>query len=163
MANGIIGLSSSTRRFAMYRNILVAYDGSPESRLAVDECRHLTLQPDRTIHLACVLHQPALHVFADELAPPQIFEVDHSGAEADLRQEASRLAENGFAVTTHLLDGEPLDIIAGLCETLNIDLLIVGHKRSKKWALRWWRGKLDALLADRVHCSILLAGETHPN
>ena len=40
-----------------------------------------------------------------------------------------------------------------------IDLLIVGHKRSKKWALRWWRGSVDALLIERVRCSILLAGE----
>ena len=41
----------------------------------------------------------------------------------------------------------------------DIDLLIVGHKRSKKWALRWWRGSVDALLIERVRCSILLAGE----
>jgi nucleotide-binding universal stress UspA family protein len=147
----------------MYRSVLVAYDGSPESKLAVDECRHLTLQADRMIHLACVLHQPSPHVFADELATAEMFEVDHSGAKADLEAEATRLTERGFAVTTHLLDGEPLDQIARLCETLRIDLLILGHKRSKKWALRWWRGKLDALLADRVHCSILLAGETNPS
>jgi nucleotide-binding universal stress UspA family protein len=145
----------------MYRRVLVAYDGSPESKLAVDECRHLTLQPDRMIHLACVLHRPSPHVFADELATPEMFEVDHSGAQADLEHEASRLVERGFAVTTHLLDGEPLEQIAGLCDTLQIDLLILGHKRSRKWALRWWRGRLDALLADRVRCSILLAGETN--
>jgi nucleotide-binding universal stress UspA family protein len=146
----------------MYKTVLVAYDGSPESRLAVEECRHLTLQADRTIHLACVLHRPSPHVFADELATGEMFEVNHSGAKADLDAEAELLTERGFAVETHLLDGEPLDEIARLCETLQVDLLILGHKRSKKWALRWWRGKLDALLADRVRCSILLAGETNP-
>jgi len=65
-------------------------------------------------------------------------------------------------VTTHLLDGEPVDVITRLVQTLQIDLLILGHKRSKKWALRWWRGSVDALLIERVHCSILLAGEPLP-
>ena len=58
----------------------------------------------------------------------------------------------------HLLDGEPVEVITR-CRTLGIDLLILGHKRSKKWALRWWRGSVDTLLIERVRCSILLAGE----
>jgi hypothetical protein len=53
-------------------------------------------------------------------------------------------------VTTHLLDGEPVDVITRLVETLGIDLLILGHKRSKKFALRWWRGSVDTLLIERV-------------
>src|SRR5512135_285501 len=36
---------------AMYRNILVAYDGSPESKLALDECAHLLPQAGREIHV----------------------------------------------------------------------------------------------------------------
>ena len=62
-------------------------------------------------------------------------------------------------MTTHLLDGEPVEVITPIVETLGIDLLILGHKRSKKWALRWWRGSVDTLLIERVRCSILLAGE----
>jgi hypothetical protein len=42
---------------------------------------------------------------------------------------------------------------------LRIDLVIVGHRRSKKFALRWWRGSVDSLLVERVRCSILIAGE----
>ena len=43
----------------MYRKILVAFDGSPESRLAVDECSHLITVSGREIHLACVVHDPS--------------------------------------------------------------------------------------------------------
>ena len=53
----------------MYRRILVAYDGSPESRLAVDECVHLTPQAERHIHLACVLHDPSPYLLAGEFVP----------------------------------------------------------------------------------------------
>jgi nucleotide-binding universal stress UspA family protein len=146
----------------MYLRILVAYDGSPESRLAVDECVHLTPQPERMIHLACVLHDPSPYLLAGEFVPAPTLEIDRSRTEADLKEAAARLTERGFAVTTHLLDGEPVDEIARLCETLKIDLLILGHKRSKKFALRWWRGSVDSLLIERVRCSILLAGEHAP-
>jgi nucleotide-binding universal stress UspA family protein len=143
----------------MYRKILVAYDGSPESRLAVDECVHLTPQAERMVHLACVLHDPSPYLLAGEFVPAPTLEIDRTRSEADLREAASRLIERGFSVTTHLLDGEPVDVISRLCDTLKIDLLILGHKRSKKWALRWWRGSVDTLLIERVRCSILLAGE----
>jgi nucleotide-binding universal stress UspA family protein len=62
-------------------------------------------------------------------------------------------------VTTHLQDGEPVDVISRLVETLGVDLVIVGHRRSKKFALRWWRGSVDSMLIDRVRCAILIAGD----
>jgi nucleotide-binding universal stress UspA family protein len=143
----------------MYRKILVAYDGSPESKLAVDECVHLLPQADRMVHLACVLHDPSPYLLAGEFVPAPTLEIDRSRSESDLREAAKRLGDRGFSVTTHLLDGEPVDVITRLVETLGIDLLILGHKRSKKFALRWWRGSVDTLLIERVRCSILLAGE----
>jgi nucleotide-binding universal stress UspA family protein len=92
--------------------------------------------------------------------PAPTLEIDRTRSETDLKEAAARLTERGFSVTTHLLDGEPVEVITRLVNTLQIDLLIVGHKRSKKWALRWWRGSVDALLIERVRCSILLAGES---
>jgi len=143
----------------MYRKILVAYDGSPESRLAVDECVHLMPHTDRMVHLACVLHDPSPYLLAGEFVPAPTLEIDRSRSERDLREAAQTLIQRGFSVTTHLLDGEPVDVISRLVEQLGIDLLILGHKRSKKFALRWWRGSVDTLLIERVRCSILLAGE----
>ena len=79
--------------------------------------------------------------------------------DADLKEAADRLTERGFSVTTHLEDGEPVDVIAQMVNSLKIDLLILGHRRSKKFALRWWRGSVDSLLIERVRCSILIAGD----
>jgi len=42
----------------MYARVLVAYDGSPESRLALDECIRLAHGPTTAIHLAGVVHDP---------------------------------------------------------------------------------------------------------
>jgi nucleotide-binding universal stress UspA family protein len=144
----------------MYQKILVAFDGSPESRLAVDECSHLTQVSGREIHLVCVLHDPSPYLLAGEFVPEPALAIDRSRMEADLKEAAAKLAERGFAVTTHLQDGEPVDVISRMVDSLRIDLVIVGHRRSKRFALRWWRGSVDSMLIERVRCSILVAGES---
>jgi nucleotide-binding universal stress UspA family protein len=146
----------------MYRKILVAFDGSPESRLAVDECSQLIQVSGREIHLVCVLHDPSPYLLAGEFVPEPALAIDRSRMEADLQQTAATLTARGFSVTTHLEDGEPVDVISRMAETLQIDLIIVGHRRSKKFALRWWRGSVDSMLIERVHCAILIAGERRP-
>jgi nucleotide-binding universal stress UspA family protein len=143
----------------MYQKILVAFDGSPESRLAVDECSQLTQVSGREIHLVCVLHDPSPYLLAGEFVPEPALAIDRTRMEADLNDTAAQLTARGFAVTTHLQDGEPVDVISRMVESLHIDLVIVGHRRSKKFALRWWRGSVDSLLIERVHCSILIAGD----
>jgi nucleotide-binding universal stress UspA family protein len=143
----------------MYQKILVAFDGSPESRLAVDECSQLMQVSGREIHLVCVLHDPSPYLLAGEFVPEPALAIDRSRMETDLNDAAAKLTGRGFSVTTHLQDGEPVDVISRLVESLRIDLVIVGHRRTKKFALRWWRGSVDSLLIERVRCSILIAGE----
>jgi len=143
----------------MYRKILVAFDGSPESRLAVDECSQLMQVPGREIHLVCVLHDPSPYLLAGEFVPEPALAIDRSRMEADLNDAAARLTQRGFSVITHLEDGEPVDVITRMVDSLAIDLVIVGHRRSKKFALRWWRGSVDSMLIERVRCSILVAGD----
>ncbi|HEY7787505.1 MAG TPA: universal stress protein [Casimicrobiaceae bacterium] len=143
----------------MYRKILVAFDGSPESRLAVDECSQLMQVSGREIHLVCVLHDPSPYLLAGEFVPEPALAIDRSRMDGDLNEAAARLTERGFSVTTHLQDGEPVDVITRMVDSLHIDLVIVGHRRSKKFALRWWRGSVDSMLIERVRCSILVAGE----
>jgi len=143
----------------MYQKILVAFDGSPESRMAVDECSQLTPIAGREIHLVCVLHDPSPYLLAGEFVPEPALAIDRTRMEADLKETAATLSARGFAVTTHLQDGEPVDVISRLALSLHIDLIIVGHRRSKKFALRWWRGSVDSMLIERVRCAILIAGE----
>ena len=147
----------------MYRKILVAFDGSPESRLAVDECSQLMQVPGREIHLVCVLHDPSPYLLAGEFVPEPALAIDRSRMEADLNDAAARLTQRGFSVITHLEDGEPVDVITRMVDSLAIDLVIVGHRRSKKFALRWWRGSVDSMLIERVRCSILVAGDRAPS
>jgi nucleotide-binding universal stress UspA family protein len=143
----------------MYRKILVAYDGSPESRLALDECLRLAPGPSTAIHLTGVVHDPSLYVLAGEYVPEIALGDDEARVAADLADATAQFAAEGLAVTSHVVVGEPVAVIARLVEELGVDLLILGHPRSTTFALRWWRGSTDALLLERVHCSILVAAD----
>src|SRR3979411_1981459 len=143
----------------MYRKILVAYNGTPESRLALDETIRIAPDASVEVHLAGVVHYPSAYLLAGEYVPEVALADEREHMEADLKDAHALLAAKGIQVTDHLVVGEPVDVICKLVTELRIDLLILGHPRSKSFALRWWRGSVDAVLIDRVRCSILVAAD----
>lgn len=146
----------------MYRKILVAYNGTPESRLALEECIRLGPGNAAQIHLLAVA-MPMPIVLAGEFvaAVPTVDEEDAERKAMGEVLDAGRalLSEAGLAVVSHLEVGEPVNVIAELVERFGIDLVIVGHSRHKPLALRWWRGTTDSVLVDKVRCSVLVAAD----
>jgi nucleotide-binding universal stress UspA family protein len=144
---------------AMYRKILVAYNGSPESRSALDELVRLAPSPSVEVHLAGVVHYPSAYLLAGEYVPEVALADEREHMEGDLKEAHALLANKGFNVIDHLVVGEPADVLTKLVAELGIELLILGHPRSKSFAMRWWRGSVDAVLIERVRCSILVAAD----
>jgi nucleotide-binding universal stress UspA family protein len=143
----------------MYRRILVAYNGAPESRLALDEAVRIAPDASVEVHLAAVVHYPSAYLLAGEYVPEVALADEREHMEADLKAAHGILAAKGINVIDHLVVGEPVDVLTKLVVELGIDLLILGHPRSKSFALRWWRGSVDAILIERVRCSILVAAD----
>lgn len=143
----------------MYRKILVAYNGTPESRSALDEAVRLVQDASIEVHLAAVVHYPSAYLLAGEYVPEVALADEREHMEADLKDAHALLAGKGLNVIDHLVVGEPVDVLSKLTSELGIDLLILGHPRSKSFALRWWRGSVDAILIERVRCSILVAAD----
>jgi len=141
----------------MYRKILVAYNGSPESRSALDELARLSPPPSVEVHLAGVVHYPSAYLLAGEYVPEVALADEREHMEGDLKEAHAVLASKGFNVIDHLVVGEPADVLTKLVTELGIELLILGHPRSRSFAMRWWRGSVDAVLIERVRCSILVA------
>jgi len=146
----------------MYRKILIAYNGTPESRSALAECVRLAPGPLTEIHLLAVINPPQSIVVGEYAMVPML------GLEEDLLAERDRMQEElsaglkcltaaGLAVHTHLEVGEPVPVIRDLVEKLAVDLVIVGHSRQKSLAMRWWRGATDTLLVEKMRCSVLIA------
>lgn len=140
----------------MPQRILIAYDGSPSSKLALEECAAMN-PAGAAIHILAVVQDIALAAAMGEYVPPIAFEQDSQTAENDLKEAVAFLAKHGLAATPHTETGEPIEVIARLVKELDIDLLIIGHKRERHFAMRLLRGSTGAGLIDRVMCPILIA------
>jgi nucleotide-binding universal stress UspA family protein len=91
-----------------------------------------------------------------------ISDVPDTGEETEhhrrvLEEGVATLRERGFPAQGHLARGEPVEQITEAARRLEADLIIVGHRRPKGWADRWWRGSIGASLMDATHCSVLIA------
>jgi nucleotide-binding universal stress UspA family protein len=152
----------------MYKNILVAYNGSPESQLALRECQRIGLAPTAKVHLLAVVSPPP-YLLVGEFAAAAVLSVEEGLATErekmakELESGAAMLSAGGLTVTPHLEVGEPVSVIEELANDLKVDLVIVGHSRQKPLALRWWRGSTDTLLVEKLRCSLLVASESAPN
>lgn len=146
----------------MYKKILVAYNGTPESRLALEECIRLSPGATAQVHLLAVV-TPTPIVLAGEFVAA-VPTVDEEQAEKDAMAKVldaghKLLADAGLIVATHLEVGEPVSVVADLVDRLGIDLVIVGHSRHKPFAMRWWRGSTDSVLVEKIRCSVLVAAD----
>lgn len=140
----------------MYRKILIAYNGSPESQSALHACVELNPGPQTQIHLLVVMPPPT-YVVMGEYVSEAVLNADREELEQELNRGHTFLEKAGLTVTDHFEIGEPVDSIKALVEQLGIELVIVGHSRHKPLALRWWRGSVDAMLVEKVRCSLLVA------
>ncbi|WP_211467995.1 universal stress protein [Collimonas silvisoli] len=140
----------------MYKKILVAYDGTPESESALHECIQINPPPSTEVHLLAVI-QLSPHAMAGGYAPEIEVAAKRQIMEPVLERGRALMAAAGLNVVPHLQMGEPVDVIGALADALEIDLIIVGHSHRKAFAMRWWRGSMDALLVERVKASILVA------
>ena len=147
----------------MYSRILVAYNGSPESRYALQECIRLQPGKDAEIHLLVVSTPQPVVIAADfavaAFLSPEQENAERHAMELVLESGVSLLREAGLNVIAHLEAGEPVEVIADMAERLRIHLVIVGHSSRKPFAARWWRGSTDAMLVEKLRCSMLIAAE----
>ncbi len=142
----------------MYKRILLAYDGSQSGRTALFECANLAEIARAEMHLIAVV-QP---VPAAVLYEVVISEVPDASDDTEhhrkvLEEGVGILRERGYAAHGHLARGEPVEQICEAARRIGADLIVVGHRRSKGWAERWWRGSIGATLMDSAPCSVLIA------
>jgi nucleotide-binding universal stress UspA family protein len=148
----------------MYRKILVAYNGTPESKSALQECVRLAPGPSAEIHLLVVVNPPQSVVIGEYAMVSMVGIEDDLAAEKkkmeqELDEGLAYLQRAGLIVQKHLEIGEPVPTITHLVDTLGIELVIVGHSRLQSLAMRWWRGSTDTLLVEKIRCSLLVAND----
>ncbi len=146
----------------MFRTILVAYDGTRDTYCAVRRCMQLPSSSETRIHLVCVAERSVFEHLADyfHLSEPR------SDAHPAL-QRLHRQLDAGVDdlksfhehVSKHLRTGDPLDEIEKMIRELHPDLIIVGHSKKIPSVTGLGRKMIDIRLAERVHCSLLIASD----
>ena len=141
----------------MYRNILLAYDGSVSGRKALRTGAELAQLCGAHVHLVAVVVPAAGIVLAEAALPADdLMEREMEDVRRGLAEGAELLAERGLAAQTHLCSGQPAEEIGRVAREVQADLVVVGHREQSALA-RWWRGSVGQSLLSYAPCSVLVA------
>lgn len=138
-----------------FGRVLLCYDSTREGQHALKEAAALVEDLRVETHVLSILSNSAWVQGADITAAVP-FEIVETAAKDLLQEGLRKLAARGIQATGHFVVGEPLDQIPLFARELNVDLIVVGHRHATRLA-RWWAGKNDGRLLDKVSCSVLIA------
>jgi nucleotide-binding universal stress UspA family protein len=137
-----------------FNRILLCYDGSREGQHALADGARLAQALGAQVHVLSVISDGSWVQGADVMSAVPVDIVSDSVKEV-LEEGLQKLAKRGIHATGHFAIGDPLERIPFFAADLNVDLIVVGHRRLSGLA-RWWGGKADGMLLDRVGCSVLV-------
>jgi nucleotide-binding universal stress UspA family protein len=138
----------------MFRRILLCYDATREGRRALREGADLARHYASQVHLLAVLEREPGQWGAD-VGFAMALDLAEQTANDVLREGVECLSGSGLVATGHFAVGNPVDVIARFVAELSPDLVVLGHHRRGAFA-RWWDGRDDRLLLDRVSCNVLV-------
>jgi nucleotide-binding universal stress UspA family protein len=146
----------------MFRNIVAAYNGSQESKRALQSAVLLAKVTGATLHEITVLKDPPAYAdsvyttFATVADPsfPVVLKGDLHNVYEQLQDDARQIArKGGMDVATHLIEGDDVASIIKFVSEIGADLLVIGiHKRQLHLSSIW---STAHDLAQQAPCSIL--------
>ena len=139
----------------MYRNILLAYDGTLEGRIALREGALLAKRCEATVVLLAITETASYVPFTADAGGAYIPQDRTETFQEILDEGSARLARLGLSHRAELRTGDPMTCIVDMATEIAADLVVVGHH--KQGAItRWLLGSVTASLIDRLHCSLLI-------
>jgi nucleotide-binding universal stress UspA family protein len=141
----------------MFRRIVVAYDGSPESHRSLLAAIQLAKGLDAELHTVTVITDlPAYTAFANAADPavPRMLEQDRRQFYQTLQEKARDLfASYGIGFQGHLIEGPPVEAIVDFLRRQKADLLVLGLHQRQLHIARLWSTVYE--LAQDAPCSVL--------
>lgn len=141
----------------MFRKIVVAYDGSPESHRSLVSAIRLAKSLDAELHTVTVIADlPAYTAFADaaDSSVPRMLEQDRRQFYQNLQEKARDLfASYGIGFQGHLIEGKPVEAIVEFLRRQKADLLVLGLHQRELHIARLWSTVYE--LAQDAPCSVL--------
>jgi nucleotide-binding universal stress UspA family protein len=139
--------------------ILLATDGSDESKLATEAATELSKGTGSEVHLVYVLPTPAQlighHLYTDEIRESLIGGAERD-AETFLKEQAEKISSDGGKVAeTHLRSGEPDKEILRAAEALGVGVIVIGS-RGMGAISRALLGSVSDSVVKHAHCPVFV-------
>jgi nucleotide-binding universal stress UspA family protein len=139
--------------------ILLATDGSEESKLATQAATELSRETGSEVHLVYVLPTPAQlighHLYTDEMRESLIGGAERD-AETFLKEQAEKINSDGGKVAdTHLRSGDPDKEILRTAESLGVGLIVMGS-RGLGSISRMLIGSVSDSVVRHAHCPVFV-------
>lgn len=143
----------------MFKRILLAYDGSPQSDAALSQAAELALLCKSELHLLGVCATSGTVALLQLDAPTELFAVEREQVQESLASAASALGKRGLSVNTCIREGAPAIEIAAYAHEITADLAILGHT-TKGFLARWLVGSTGTDLIRQLPCSLLISTDS---
>jgi nucleotide-binding universal stress UspA family protein len=147
---------------ARLQRVLVGVDGSVHARAAAQFVANLLLARDASIHLCSVAEQPIFGPAKVGRSPQElqvaletITEIGRAAAEQVLAETRTLLAGEGYAVSSSLRSGHPVDHLLAAIREFRPELAVIGAKgrtSAKDSAL----GSVAHMTLKYASCSVLV-------
>jgi nucleotide-binding universal stress UspA family protein len=143
------------RRKAVFNTVVVGADDSSTAREAVMIAADIAQSGGAVLHIVTAYDPKSVR--ADDLPEELRFSAMHP-AEALLRRLSVLVKERGLEPVVHAAEGDPVDAIVAVAESVEADLIVVGNRGMK--GVRRVLGSVPNSVAHKAPCSVLIADTT---
>jgi nucleotide-binding universal stress UspA family protein len=137
----------------MFKKILLAYDGSEGSKLALEKVAEVAKATAAGLHLLAVGRIPEYAETVSEVEEAK--EQAKSFYSKIMDEAAASLKRRGLSAEVRVDFGKPGDVILRVGEELRADLIVLGTNPHSALRRRVLGATVDQVV-DRAHCSVLV-------
>lgn len=142
----------------MYERILVAYNASKNSAIALHDAAELARMTKGELHILGIVATIGALAAVESAGALDVLGMEHKRIQEALNTVAGELSDEGMNVHTAILEGDPADQIIEAAYRVRADLVVIGHT-NKGGLARWFQGSVGAKLLSDLPCSLLIAAQ----
>jgi len=134
----------------MTKHLLVAYDGSPSARKALDFGIDLGGELGADLFVLAVIRPPEL---ADDVETEAVIESAKDYFDNQFAQISEQVKAAGVQTRFEVAFGHPAEQIVLLAEKYQIDHIVMGHRGNTPFR-RWLLGSVSKQVIDHASCTV---------
>ena len=140
----------------MFQKIMVAFDGSASSNIALQQATDLARLMQSELHLFGVIVNSGGMAIGQAAGAEDVLGREGEAIRARLAAVSESLRAEGLKVVIEAVEGQPAEAIAYYARQIKTDLLVIGH--IPQFSLgHWLQGSVAKALLRELPCSILVA------